>query len=127
MSEGNSFTGKWTYRRFWKADQSEENKGMAEIITRDSEEFKELTGWIKRTGKAVEDATVRIRPTIADEHYLTGDDVCAMLHISRRTLQTLRDEKAVPYTTIGGKLLYPESGLYEVLKKNYRDFRRFRK
>lgn len=24
---------------------------MAEIITRDSEEFKELTGWIKRTGK----------------------------------------------------------------------------
>ncbi|WP_346998882.1 helix-turn-helix domain-containing protein [Bacteroides cellulosilyticus] len=100
---------------------------MAEIITRDSEEFKELTGWIRRTGKAVEDATARIRPTIADEHYLTGDDVCAMLHISRRTLQTLRDEKAVPYTTIGGKLLYPESGLYEVLKRNYRDFRRFRK
>lgn len=100
---------------------------MAEIITKDSEEFKELTGWIKRTGKAVEDATARIRPTIADEHYLTGDDVCTMLHISRRTLQTLRDEKTVPYTTIGGKLLYPESGLYEVLKKNYRDFRRFRK
>ena len=60
-------------------------------------------------------------------NYMTGDDVCAMLHISRRTLQTLRDEKRVPYTTIGGKLLYPESGLYEVLKKNYRDFRRFRK
>ena len=99
---------------------------MTEIITKDSEEFKELTGWIKRTGKAVEEATERIRPTIADEHYLTGDDVCAMLHISRRTLQTLRDEKLVPYTTIGGKLLYPESGLYEVLKKNYRDFRRFR-
>lgn len=127
MSEENSFTGKRIFRRFWKTVQSEENKGMAEIITRDSEEFKELTGWIKRTGKAVEDATARIRPTIADEHYLTGDDVCAMLHISRRTLQTLRDEKVVPYTTIGGKLLYPESGLYEVLKKNYRDFRRFRK
>ena len=100
---------------------------MAEIITKDSEEFKDLTGWIRRTGKAVEDAPARIRPTIADEHYLTGDDVCTMLHISRRTLQTLRDEKVVPYTTIGGKLLYPESGLYEVLRKNYRDFRRFRK
>lgn len=100
---------------------------MAEIITKDSEEFKDLTGWIRRTGKAVEEATARIRPTIADEHYLTGDDVCAMLHLSRRTLQTLRDEKIVPYTTIGGKLLYPESRLYEVLRKNYRDFRRFRK
>ena len=46
---------------------------MAEIITKDSEEFKDLTGWIRRTGKAVEDATARIRPTIADEHYLTGE------------------------------------------------------
>ena len=99
---------------------------MAEIITRDSEEFKELAGWIKKAGKAVEEATARIRPTVADEHYMTGDEVCALLHISRRTLQTLMDERLVPYTTIGGKLLYPESALYEVLKKNYRDFRRFR-
>ncbi len=100
---------------------------MAEIITKDSDEFKELTGWIKKTGKAVENATARIRPTIADEHYLKGDDVCRKLHVSRRTLQTLRDEKAILYTSIGGTLLYPESGLYEVLKKNYRDFRRFMK
>ena len=103
---------------------------MADIITKDSEEFKELTGWIRRAGKAgkaAEEAMARIRSTIADEHYLTGDDVCERLHISRRTLQTLRDENMVSYTTIGGKILYPESGLYEVLKKNYRDFRRFRK
>lgn len=76
---------------------------MAEIITRDSEEFKELAGWIKKAGKAVEEATARIRPTVADEHYMTGDEVCALLHISRRTLQTLRDERLVPYTTIGGE------------------------
>lgn len=61
-------------------------------------------------------------------HYLTGEEVCEKLHVSRRTLQALRDEKAIPYTSItaaGGKLLYPESGLYEVLKKNYKDFRRY--
>lgn len=98
---------------------------MADIITKDSDEFKELTGWIKKTGKAAEDATLRIRPTIADEHYLTGENVCGILHISKRTLQTLRDKNAIAYTSIGGKLLYPESGLYEVLKKNYRDFRRY--
>ena len=111
---------------------------MADIITKDSEEFKELTGWIKRTGKNLEAAAARIRPTIADEHYLSGDGGCGwpwwrsgrMLHVSKRTLQTLRDEKAIPYTSItsvGGKLLYPESGLYEVLKKNYKDFRRYLK
>ena len=98
---------------------------MAEIITKDSEEFKELTGWIRRAGKAAEEATARIRPTIADEHYLTGDDVCERLHISKRTLQTLRDEGAIPYTTIGGKILYPESALYETLRKNYRNYRQY--
>ena len=98
---------------------------MADIITKDSDEFKELAGWIKRSMKAVEEATTRIRPTIVDEHYLTGEEVCEFLHISKRTLQTLRDEKAIPYTTIGAKILYPESGLYEGLKKNYRDFRRY--
>ena len=60
---------------------------MAEIITKDSEEFKELTGWIKRCGRALENATARIRPGIADEHYLTGEEVCEKLHVSRRTLQ----------------------------------------
>ncbi|EGF52454.1 hypothetical protein HMPREF9446_03040 [Bacteroides fluxus YIT 12057] len=27
------------------------------------------------------------------------------LHISKRALQTLRDEKAIPYTSIGDKIL----------------------
>lgn len=49
-----------------------------------------------------------------------GRRVREMLHISKRTLQTLRDEGAIPYTTIGGKILYPESALYETLRKNYR-------
>lgn len=43
----------------------------------------------------------------------------------KRTLQTLRDEGGIPYTTIGGKILYPESVLYETLRKNYRNYRRY--
>lgn len=96
---------------------------MSEIITRDSDEFKEFAGWIYKIGKSVESATARLKPNIAGEHYLTSDSVCEKLHISRRTLQTLRDTQTIPFTTIGGKRLYPESGLYAVLKKNYQDFR----
>ena len=40
-------------------------------------------------------------------------------------MQTLRDEGGIPYTTIGGKILYPESVLYETLRKNYRNYRRY--
>ena len=98
---------------------------MAGIITRDSDEFKELAGWMKKIGKSLEDATARMRPTIADEPYLQGEEVCELLHVSKRTLQTLRDEGEVPYTTIGGKILYPESALYETLWKNYGNFRQY--
>lgn len=31
---------------------------MAEIITKDSEEFKELTGWMKKIGKSVDRKSV---------------------------------------------------------------------
>lgn len=43
----------------------------------------------------------------------------------KKALQTLRDEGAIPYTTIGGKILYPESALYETLRKNYRNYRQY--
>ena len=82
---------------------------------------------MKKIGKSVEAATARIRPAIADEHYLQGEDVCEMLHISKRTLQTLRDEGAIPYTTIGGKILYPESALYETLAEKLPELQAIRR
>ena len=75
---------------------------MAEIITKGFGRVQGTGRMDKKAGKAVEEATARIRPTVADEHYMTGDEICTLLHISRRTLQTLRDERLVPYTTIGG-------------------------
>ena len=80
-----------------------------------------------KTARAVETATKQLRPTIAGEHYLSSETVCAMLHISKRTLQSLRDTKAIPYTSVCGHYLYPESGLYKVLEKNYRDFKAWNK
>ena len=86
---------------------------MAEIITKDSEELKELTGWMKKIGKSLEAATARIRPAIADEHYLQGRMLRNCCASSKRTLQ-VRCVMKEPYptTTIGGKILYPESALY---------------
>lgn len=97
---------------------------MVEIITRDSEEFKKQAGWIK---KAVEVATARIRPTVADEHYMTGDEVCALLHISRRMLQTLRDERLVPHTTIGGETALPGEFPIRSVEKELQGFQTVQK
>ncbi len=61
----------------------------------------------------------RHRPTIADERYLKGEEVMKYLHISPRTLQNLRDNRMIGFTTIGGKILYPERELQQVLIDNY--------
>jgi len=61
---------------------------------------------------------------VANEVYMTGEQVCSMLHISSRTLQKLQDEKGIAYTVIGGKFLYPLSKLQSVLEKNYRSYLR---
>ena len=60
------------------------------------------------------------RPPLDGEVYLTDKEVADLLRVSRRTLQEYRNERLLPYIILGGKELYPESGLREVLEANYR-------
>lgn len=92
---------------------------MEEFITRESEEFKELLGQIDKAGSGVRAVRARHRPTLAEEIYMSGEEVMGYLHISQRTLQTLRDNGIIGFTTIGGKILYPERELQKVLRDNY--------
>ncbi len=60
-----------------------------------------------------------VEPSLLGERYLTTEQVITHLHISRRALQNYRDRGIIPYTSIGGTLLYPESEINEVLERNY--------
>ena len=50
---------------------------------------------------------------------LDGQDVMMKLHISPRTLQTLRSNGTVPYTRIGRKIYYFRQDIERILKDNY--------
>lgn len=93
---------------------------MDKFINYESEEFKELIGQIEQAFEDIADVREKYRPTLADEIYLNGEEVMEYLHISPRTLQTLRDKRLIGYTTLGGKILYPEKELQQVLYDNYR-------
>jgi len=93
---------------------------MDKFIDFSSEEFRELTGQIKQSLHDIEDVRDKHRPTLADKRYLSGEEVMQYLHISPRTLQNLRDNRLICYTAIGGKILYPEDELQQVLFQNYR-------
>ena len=51
--------------------------------------------------------------------WLDGSDVMRALHISPRTLQTLRSNGTLPYSHIGGKIFYKREVLEDLLERNY--------
>lgn len=53
------------------------------------------------------------------EDWIDGQVVMQKLHISARTLQTLRSNGTIPYTKIGNKIWYLKCDLERVLRSNY--------
>ncbi|NDV67708.1 helix-turn-helix domain-containing protein [Dysgonomonas sp. 25] len=93
---------------------------MDKYIGFESEEFKELERQIEQALNDTQSVRDKYRPSLADKRYLSGEEVMEYLHISPRTLQNLRDNRTICYTTIGGKILYPENELEQVLHQNFR-------
>ncbi|KAA6305555.1 hypothetical protein EZS27_042793 [termite gut metagenome] len=56
-------------------------------------------------------------PHLNGEKFLTGRDVCRILHVSSRTLQDWRNNGIVPYIQIKGKIIYRESEILKWLDK----------
>ena len=63
--------------------------------------------------------TGNYRPMLDGERYLTDKEVSAILKVSRRTLQEYRNDGILPYILLGGKVLYRERDLEDVLEKCY--------
>ncbi len=53
------------------------------------------------------------------ESWIDGQDVMDALNISKRTLQTLRDSKMLPYSRINGKFYYKVADIEALLETNY--------
>lgn len=99
-----------------------DEKAMIEnysALTRDTTEYKELAEALRLAMQTVDKLIAEVEPSLLGERYLTTEQVMVHFHISRRALQNYRDKGIVPYTAIGGTLLYPESKIREVLEQNY--------
>lgn len=53
------------------------------------------------------------------EDWLDNQDVMLTLHISSRTLQTLRSNGTLPYSRIGNKLYYRKQDIQRLLANHY--------
>ena len=53
------------------------------------------------------------------ESWIDGQDVMQALHISKRTLQSLRDSRVLPYSRINGKFYYKVDDIEALLESKY--------
>ena len=68
------------------------------------------------TRRGIEVGEVRDTP-LSD--WLDNQDVMQILHISPRTLQTLRSNGTLPFSRIGNKLFYRRQDIIKILSDNY--------
>lgn len=90
-----------------------------DLFTNDNEEIIAYKEMITQLRNRIEEILKNYRPVMNGEIYLSGEDLCKLLHISKRTLQQYRDDKILPYIQIGGKIIYKETDLMRVLEQNY--------
>lgn len=91
-----------------------------EIITMEDEKVVSMLQKMRKSSRWLSGFLENYRPPLDGEVYLTDKKVADLLRVSRRTLQEYRNGRLLPYIILGGKTLYPESGLREVLEANYR-------
>ena len=91
-----------------------------ETITRNNEKVTLLLERMDRLMKNMESLTENYKPVLGGERFLTDKELSAMLKISRRSLQDYRNEGRIPYIQLGGKILYRESDIEQILKNGYR-------
>jgi hypothetical protein len=88
-----------------------------EVITVESQVFKELTAKINTIAKFVVAMQTKADEKPADD-WVDSYEVCTFLKISAKTLQRLRAEKAVKYSRIRGKTFYRISEIGRLLDEN---------
>lgn len=90
-----------------------------DLFTNDNEEIIAHKEMITQLRNRIESILKNYRPVMNGEIYLSGEDLCKLLHISKRTLQQYRDDNILPFIQIGGKIIYKETDILNVLEQNY--------
>lgn len=95
-----------------------------EIITQKDAQMQMFSQLMQGTLKKLERYCTTARPMLGGEVYLTGEEVCSLLRLSTRTLQDYRDSGTIAYCKIGGKILYRQSDIQDMLERHYYPIRK---
>jgi excisionase family DNA binding protein len=86
------------------------------VITIESEAFQQI---VKRLEAINEKLNKEKGTSPLSDVWMDNQDVCELLHISKRTLQHYRDSGKLPFSQIGAKIYYKASDIDAFLQSNY--------
>jgi len=84
---------------------------IIDLILRLSDDVKLMKAYVQTLRKS--------KAELFQESWIDGQDVMQSLHISKRTLQSLRDNGVLPYSRINGKFYYKLEDIETLLENNY--------
>lgn len=73
---------------------------------------------LRQQVKALLEKTRKLSPKRVDEEWYNNRDVCRLLGVSLRTLQTYRDKGLIPYSQVGHKCYYKIKDVECFMEKN---------
>ena len=82
-----------------------------------NEEFKQLLNIIEGLDKKIEKLA---KQNPLEETWLDIEEVCVILKISKRTLQTYRDNGILSFSQHGTKIYFKASDIQKYLEDNYK-------
>ncbi len=85
------------------------------VIIVDEHEFGKLLRKIDNLSEKVDSISLSSNDGFKDKWYVT-EEVCKLLKVSRRTLQTMRDNKTISFKKSGRKIYYKASDIETYLE-----------
>ena len=90
-----------------------------DVMTIESDAFNKIIGRMDNIENRIAEILQESQYPL-NERWLDNQQVCDLLMISKRLLQSYRDEKKIPFSQINHKIYYKASDIQKFLAKNYK-------
>lgn len=97
-------------------DFHSKNEQTMEVIAIQKSALDGMKNDIKELLELTENATRKYDPIFKGEKWLDNQEVCLMMNITKRTLQTYKDKGLLPYSKLNRKNYYKHSDVEALLE-----------
>lgn len=87
-----------------------------EVIAIQKSALDGMTNELKALLELTENATMKYTSIFKEEKWLDNQEVCLMMNITKRTLQTYKDKGLLPYSKLNRKNYYKRSDVQALLE-----------